>query len=568
MITKHEVPLIRGTTEERQLQVERYLKRLCEELNVKDMEWENRFGRVTETLDDRVQSKFEMTSSKILLEVSKVAKDLNATKETISSIKVKADGIDLSAYAKTTDLDELKEEVESKISIAVGEIDLSVYAKTTDLKEELANITITKDMIEESVFDSFATEDYVSEKVSEIVITEDMIKSAVSEEYATKDFVTTEVGQITINKESILQEIESTYATQDSVTQIEGSMALEIVKDNDGIPLYSRLRAEVGQIRFNASELIIYSGDDYKSFEDSVKKYISDDCVTWNDAKTNFFDPLDDLTTRCDQIEEGQMDYVKESVSSFFSDDKVIGMFMGSEAYDEMEQTIRTEIEAGLFFVREDDKTITLKGATDKICLAADRIKIGTDLADDKEGESFVLWDGAITFRKRATNEYDTSTVDSAYVSVANSAIKTGFKVSDGTVDRFFDISEGRLEFNYYVNSEAYTSLCMTAGEDVVPYLPQLNPERVPIIVIRERSYDAEGAPNYDNHALYYDKTLGILTEADSPLHNGKTGYIPVSVTNATGSVVARRLLCFKNGILTDIATSEPTDLEPFVQIY
>ena len=431
----------------------------------------------------------------------------------------------------------------------MGEIDLSVYAKTTDLEE-------------------LATEEYVNEKVSEIVITEDMIKSAVSEEYATKDFVTTEVGQITINKESILQEIESTYATQDSVTQIEGSMALEIVKDNDGIPLYSRLRAEVGQIRFNASELIIYSGDDYKSFEDSVKKYISDDCVTWNDAKTNFFDPLDDLTTRCDQIEEGQMDYVKESVSSFFSDDKVIGMFMGSEAYDEMEQTIRTEIEAGLFFVREDDKTITLKGAADKICLAADRIKIGTDLADDKEGESFVLWDGAITFRKRATNEYDTSTVDSAYVSVANSAIKTGFKVSDGTVDRFFDISEGRLEFNYYVNSEAYTSLCMTAGEDVVPYLPQLNPERVPIIVIRERSYDAEGAPNYDNHALYYDKTLGILTEADSPLHNGKTGYIPVSVTNATGSVVARRLLCFKNGILTDIATSEPTDLEPFVQIY
>ena len=50
MILKHDAPVIRGTAEERQFQVERYLKRLCEELNIIDLDVELRFSRIDESL--------------------------------------------------------------------------------------------------------------------------------------------------------------------------------------------------------------------------------------------------------------------------------------------------------------------------------------------------------------------------------------------------------------------------------------------------------------------------------------------------------------------------------------
>ena len=42
---KHEVPLFKGTQQERQKQIEDYIKKLCEEINVNNAEFELRLEK-------------------------------------------------------------------------------------------------------------------------------------------------------------------------------------------------------------------------------------------------------------------------------------------------------------------------------------------------------------------------------------------------------------------------------------------------------------------------------------------------------------------------------------------
>ena len=44
-MVKHEVPLFKGTGSERQKQIENYIKKLCEEINVNNAELESRLSK-------------------------------------------------------------------------------------------------------------------------------------------------------------------------------------------------------------------------------------------------------------------------------------------------------------------------------------------------------------------------------------------------------------------------------------------------------------------------------------------------------------------------------------------
>ena len=216
MAVIHEAPRFRGTTDERQIQVEKFIRRLCEELNMSNTEYEGRL--------------------------------LNLQKTGNTSA-------DLLAYATKDDISEL----EAKIEVGAGTIDLSVYAKKKELsgfatKKELSSIKITKDQIDMSVFDGYVTEGYMEEKIANIEITEDKINLSA---YAKKEDlkgINDKIAEITIENDSIIQKVKE---TTNGLEEVKGSLALEIVEENG--KKISQLRSDVDKIRFSADKFIVNS---------------------------------------------------------------------------------------------------------------------------------------------------------------------------------------------------------------------------------------------------------------------------------------------------------------------
>ena len=50
---KHEIPTFSGTMTERQNQVEKWLKKLCEELNIRNEEIETQLAKINETVKEK-----------------------------------------------------------------------------------------------------------------------------------------------------------------------------------------------------------------------------------------------------------------------------------------------------------------------------------------------------------------------------------------------------------------------------------------------------------------------------------------------------------------------------------
>lgn len=113
---------------------------------------------------EELQSEIAVAVGSIDLSVYAKQTDVDSLSEEVAQIKIAQNGIDLSVYAKHSDLAGFAttSEVESAISMAIGEIDLSVYAKTTDLdtlSEEVSQIRIAQNSIDLSVY---ATKDSLS----------------------------------------------------------------------------------------------------------------------------------------------------------------------------------------------------------------------------------------------------------------------------------------------------------------------------------------------------------------------------------------------------------------------
>lgn len=114
---------------------------------------------------EELKSEIAVAVGGIDLSVYAKTTDLDSLSEEVAGIKIAQDGIDLSVYAKTSDLEGLAttKEVETKISAAVDGIDLSVYAKSSELD----------DYAKTSELDGLATTDELntlSEEVSQLSI--------------------------------------------------------------------------------------------------------------------------------------------------------------------------------------------------------------------------------------------------------------------------------------------------------------------------------------------------------------------------------------------------------------
>ena len=232
--------------------------------------------KVTETLIEKTEENILLKASETYVTIDELG-NYATTEELESEIAVAVGGIDLSVYAKESELDSLTEEI-SAIKLTQESIDLSVYAKTTDLEalsEEVATIKVTQDGIDLSVY----------------------AKASDLDDYATVAYTD---ARISATRSSILMSVAADY-----VHNTELALSIEIADDGTK---YSKLSAYADKMVFDAGQIEINSDNfqlttsgaitaseatlsgSFTSETDDKKVVIEDGVITITDTDNPFGD--------------------------------------------------------------------------------------------------------------------------------------------------------------------------------------------------------------------------------------------------------------------------------------